>query len=424
MNSKILKRTGNKLTLEVEVLLDPNSMLNSEEQIQLALNEAGMLATQTALSQFDTDGSAIEINGIKYTSKGSLKKKYETSYGIIETPRYVYQNSKGGQTYCPLEDHARILQNSTPHFARQLSSKYSEMSARSVQKDLKDNHARKISVDYIQKVSSQVGDIIEATKTDWTYDLPSQTADTKLISLGRDGTTMPVRKEGYRETMNGTITFHSESGERLHTIYFANAPQYGKAKFDAAFDDEIAKVKSLFPTAKYIGLADGAKENWTYLEQHVDVSILDYWHACEYLTKASKAFSRSKLEQEAWAKKARKKLKNNKTGAKGLLKQMRQQRKQKRLSKAAIEGLDIAITYFKNHLHQMQYSEYEDKNYPIGSGITEAACKVIVKQRTNQSGMRWVIPKAQKVLDIRALHRTQDRWRQFWNKIDKCGIQA
>jgi len=336
----------------------------------------------------------------------------------------VYQNNKGGSTHCPLEKSARIIHNSTPHFARQLSSKYSEMSALSVQKDLKNNHARPISVDYIQKVSARLGDIIEEKKPVWNYTLPPETVGTKIVSIGRDGTTMPIRKEGYRETMNGTISFHSQSGERLHTIYLANAPEYGKSKFDAAFDVEIAQVKQLFPQANFIGLADGAKDNWTYLENHVDVSILDYWHACEYLTKASKAFSRSKSEQTAWAKKARKKLKNNKTGPKVLLKEMKQQRQQTNLSKTAKEGLDKAITYFKNHLHQMQYREYQDKEYPIGSGVTEAACKVIVKQRTNQSGMRWLIPKAQKVLNIRALHRTSGRWNQFWGKIDKCGVAA
>jgi len=57
----------------VEILLDPTSMLNSEQQIQQALNSAGILATQTALSQFDSNGSAIELNDEKYTSKGKKK---------------------------------------------------------------------------------------------------------------------------------------------------------------------------------------------------------------------------------------------------------------------------------------------------------------------------------------------------------------
>jgi len=177
------------------------------------------------------------------------------------------------------------------------------------------------------------------------------------------------------------------------------------------------------PQAVYLGLADGAKENWTYLEDYVDTCILDYWHACEYLTKASKAFSRYKKEQTAWAKKARKTLKNNKKGAKIILRSIKKFR-DNNLSKNASEGLEKAITYFTNHHHQMNYKDYQQANYPIGSGVTEAACKLIVKQRTNQSGMRWKINNAQKVLNIRALHRTKGRWKQFWDKVDKLGIAA
>ncbi len=423
MESKIIKKDGNRLTLEVQILLDPNSMLNSEEQIQKALNEVGVLATQTALSQFDTDGSSIELEGKKYTSKGK-KKVYENSYGPVSVYRHVYQSSQGGSTYVPLEEDARIIRNATPHFARQLSSKYAEVSAQSVQKDLKNNHGRKISVDYIQKISNEVGEVVEVKKRSWTYSLPAQTLDTQIISIGRDGAMMPIRSQGYRETMSGTIGFYNAEGERLHTIYLAQAPEYGKADFNAHFTREIEQVKTLFPNATYIGLADGAKENWTYLEEHVDKCILDYWHACEYLTKASKAFSRSKSEQTQWAANARKQLKKNKTGPKALLRQMNKQSREAKLSKAARKELDKAITYFKNHVHQMSYKESKAQNYPIGSGVTEAACKVIVKQRTNQSGMRWTIPKSQNVLNIRTLHRTEGRWQQFWRKIDAYGVAA
>jgi hypothetical protein len=37
----------------------------------------------------------------------------------------------------------------------------------------------------------------------------------------------------------------------------------------------------------------------------------------------------------------------------------------------------------------MDYAEHVAANHPIGSGVTEAACKTIVKQRLGQSGMRW-----------------------------------
>ena len=60
MASKIIKKDGKKITLQIEIELDPNSMLNSEEQIAKALNDAGIKATKEALEQFDTNGSPIK----------------------------------------------------------------------------------------------------------------------------------------------------------------------------------------------------------------------------------------------------------------------------------------------------------------------------------------------------------------------------
>lgn len=74
MASKITKKDGKKITLQIEIELDPTSMLNSEEQIAKALNKAGIKATQEALEQFDTDGRPIDIGGDQLTSKGQEKK--------------------------------------------------------------------------------------------------------------------------------------------------------------------------------------------------------------------------------------------------------------------------------------------------------------------------------------------------------------
>ena len=83
--------------------------------------------------------------------------------------------------------------------------------------------------------------------------------------------------EGYRETMCGTISFYNSGGDRLHTIYSACAPEYGKKTYDEVLDLEIAAVKTAFPRVKYLGLADGAKDNWIYLQRHATVHILDFF---------------------------------------------------------------------------------------------------------------------------------------------------
>lgn len=298
------------------------------------------------------------------------------------------------------------------------------MSARKVQRDFSENHARKLSRDYIQNLGQSVGELIEKEEAGVNYTIPIQPSDIECVSIGRDGTTMHIIEDGYRETMNGTISFYNGEGDRLHTIYLAQAPEYGKVSFDARFTKEIEKVKFLLRHKKvsYVGLADGAKDNWFYLDPHTDESILDYWHVCEYLTKASEAASKSAYERKQWLEQARNDLLNKKGGAKYLLDQMKRFRRKQKLSKKAKGSLERAITYFTNHKHQMDYPYYQNNNYPIGSGVTEAACKVIVKERCCQSGMKWKISGAQKTLTIRALHHTDGRWSQFWDHFNYHGF--
>ena len=61
----------------------------------------------------------------------------------------------------------------------------------------------------------------------------------------------------------------------------------------------------------------------------------------------------------------------------------------KKVSKAKVGKLNSAITYFTNHEHQMNYVQYLKDALPIGSGVTEAACKTLIKQRLCCSGMKW-----------------------------------
>lgn len=74
MSVEIVKKENNKYLLQVEIELDPTSMLSSEEQIQSAVNKLGMNATELAMKQFDATGKPILNEGVKMSSKGKVKK--------------------------------------------------------------------------------------------------------------------------------------------------------------------------------------------------------------------------------------------------------------------------------------------------------------------------------------------------------------
>ena len=64
----------------------------------------------------------------------------------------------------------------------------------------------------------------------------------------------------------------------------------------------------------------------------------------------------------------------------------------------------------------MQYATYAEKGWPIGSGVIEAACKSVVKQRMCRSGQRWSIKGGQAILNLRSIAKS-DRWNSFWNEF-------
>jgi hypothetical protein len=70
----------------------------------------------------------------------------------------------------------------------------------------------------------------------------------------------------------------------------------------------------------------------------------------------------------------------------------------------------------------MDYASYLAKNLPIESGVTEAACKRLVKQRLCCSGMKWKEKGAAIILSLRSLVITWGRWDQFWEKINQYGL--
>jgi hypothetical protein len=423
MDVTITARTLTSFTLQVEVPYN-DSMLGFEETLQERLNEAGVVATAEGLKQFDTDGAPITVGATKLTSKGPVEKDYQTPYGVATLARHVYQSNQGGATFCPLDRDARIVVSSTPRFAKVLSHKYAESSSPRVQVDLEENHGRSVSRCLIQDVADAVAAAVLVKEEDWSYALPRFEEPPAAVAVSLDGTCLLMGADGWRETMVGTLSFYDREGERQHTVYLAATPEYGKAKFLGHLEEEIARAKAKCPDARYVGIADGAKGNWEFLGRHTDVQVTDFWHAAEYLGKAAVVLYRGHPQtRKAWLDEACHRLKHESGGAVWVLKRLRTLARERPWAKGH-EDVQAAITYVANQsgAGRMDYASRVAAHEPIGSGVTEAACKVIVKQRLCGSGMKWTEEGAAVVLSLRALSHTPERWGQFWSKVDRWGF--
>ena len=329
---------------------------------------------------------------------------------------------RAGRHECPLERSARIVTSATPRFAMQLAHKYGEQSAIRVREDLRLNHNRVIAKAYVQTVADAVAAVAMVKEEQWSYQVPELEADVTTIGIGIDGTCLLMCKDGWREAMVGTISLYAQTGERLHTTYIGATPEYGKKTFFKRMETEIAKVSAAFPTALKVGVADGAKINWSFLTKHTARQILDFYHAAEYLTNVADAqFARDSRGRKQWLDDACTRLKHDPNGPQVLMEQM-----QGFLSGHLPPGergkIKAALTYFQNQQQLMKYAQHLEQNLPLGSGVTEAACKTIVKQRLCCSGMKWKEAGAAVVLSLRTLSHSIGRWEQFWSKIDQYGF--
>ena len=199
--------------------------------------------------------------------------------------RHVYQSSLGGTTYVPADRRARIVSKATPRLAKIIGYQYAQSSSKDVIACMKLSHDLDLNVSYVQDLSSSLSSICTQKQDKWTYAIPEHiVSQTASIALSRDGTTTRIKSEGYRETMCGSLSCYNLEGQRIYSVYIGNGPQHKKHTFNAHFTHEINQIKAIFPDVKYIGLADGAPDGWTYFESKTDVQILDFFHAAGYLS--------------------------------------------------------------------------------------------------------------------------------------------
>ena len=410
-----------RITIEVDF---SRSMLEMENEIQDALNQAGQVLTAGALEHLDTDGSPIRLGSLQLTTKGKTGKDYETPYGKVTVNRYVYQTKDGGKIFCPLDYGARIIGTSTPRFANIISYKFSNSSVSGVSKDLLVGNRRVISNDFVFEISALVANIITEKDSVWNYEMPRFDEEPATIGLSLDGTCVNIRQDGWRQVMVGTLSLYDNKGERLFTQYLGESPENGKERFYNRFSKAVEEMRHRFSEAQVVGVADGAKDNWSYLSKFTNELCLDFYHASEYVFRVSKAAFSDESERKTWVESRLHDLKHTQNFAQVLIAEMQEMRSEWKLSSNSKDEIKSCQTYFENNKERMPYSETLSKKFPIGSGVVEAGCKVLVKERLCGSGMRWSLDGCHDILQLRSLAITDGRWDPFWKKVDRFGIAA
>jgi hypothetical protein len=199
-------------------------------------------------------------------------------------------------------------------------------------------------------------------------------------------------------------------------------PDKGQSHYLVDFDlDRLAAqmrraaiALGLGAAGQLIAITDAGNGIEAALRRHFDdemLCILDWYHASEHLHGYAKCLHAHDAARAAlWAKQAKDVLYEQ--GGTALLAYLR---KQEAPADALVaDELRKLIGYFEQTEHRTDYPSYRKHGYDVGSGPTEAACK-IVGARLKQSGMRWAERGAAEVAPLRALYESgTEVWDAFW----------
>lgn len=170
------------------------------------------------------------------------------------------------------------------------------------------------------------------------------------------------------------------------------------------------------PGQKLVNLSDGQHSLETDRQKYLPldnntVDVLDLMHVIPRLWQAAHLFHKEGSDKATEFVRHRL-LQVLQGKAKPVITDLRRLGSRKQLQGTKKKKLKLLTTFLETNLHRTQYDEYLAAGYPIATGVIEGACRHIVKDRMERTGMRWKIPGAQAVLELRTIHTNGD-WESF-----------
>jgi hypothetical protein len=427
-----------------------------ERRVQELANAWGRVQIARAMKRADTDAPEVDIDGRRWGNRRLHPGEYHTVFGSVTVERSVFQQSGRGRVAIPMDLRLGIVEGKyTPRMARiatraialmpeeEAAQFLAEVGTATLSNSTLGRLPRAIAARYERnrpmiEAAVRARDVIpqEAVTVQAGIDgvmVPqdgehAQPRGRKTTSpepprheqrYGPTGSEEPRAQDGtlgraWHEASVGTLAYFDADGERLRTIYLARMPEPHKATLVGELEVELTSVLQERPDLNVVFASDGAEPQWSALDAiesrlpanrtgHT-MKLVDAFHVAEYVQKAANAIEGvgtgdAKVLAATW----RETIKEKQDGAKSVVRSMRARLPSVHGTTASAD-LKSAITYIdrQRDLGRMEYVEAQKRNYPIGTGVTEAAGKTIVAVRMKRAGARFSQHGGQTVMLFRA----------------------
>lgn len=431
--------------------LTPPSAQRMIEHVRALVRKIGVRTLEQFFESYDVEDSTIKIGGELHRFKYKSHRDFLTSLGKIRVGRCVYQKDSGGKAVAPLD---RMWNMEREYLSAEMKEGVLYSSAHNTPEEtsriLNKFGIANVPASTIKKVIAQVGSDIEAQKEQiiqQIYEQESMPQDSAIMVCSLDGVNVLLNQKGkrkgrprekphacnddltasnYKNAMCGSVSMYNIEyqedkdglqANRLHSRYVARMPEHRYETFKKEFEKEVEHGLNSNPKAKilvvdaHLSIQGYIKDNPLLEDFHC---LIDFYHACEHLSKLSEIiFGKRSGKAQKWYDKKREILRNSPGGVDKLIHSAKYYIRSTLTKKTRIERALKELKYFTKHRKMMQYHSFVDKGWPIGSGVVEAACKSIVKQRMCRSGQRWSTKGGQNILELRTYVKSK-RWESFY----------
>ncbi len=433
-----------QLRTQVEELLQhfaagpptPAAAYALEKDLRAALDAAGRALLGAALQSCEPaarDQAAPQVRHHKQTYRRNQRTPaaVATSFGPVTLWSWLYLCTEDGEPGLhPL--HVRLgigAGAATPLLAERVARAAVEHTQAEVRAWLRREHGLSWSNDRLRGVLRDVrrglAPSVPALQRERVVGWLAQAEAARgrhrpVLAVGRDGIMLPMRGGGYEEGSTATVSVYDRRRRRLGTVYLGQMPQAKQAALTAALTALVQGVLRAYagpvPRLAYITDKGSAPEEFyrrvlrpmTHPRDGQPLAwewVLGFYHVCGYVGQMAEAlFGAGAAAGARWFAKMRRWLRERRQGAAQVVRSAMQLLDRRRMSKAERSAFWKAYRYLRRHRRWMAYAGYRRRGLPIGSGVTEAACKTVFTQRFKRSGMRWGHASGQVILDLRVAY--------------------
>ena len=419
----------------LEQELTPTALYDFERALQELLQRLGRTTLEWTLNQLESKElpTHVCLDRASYRLRPkSPRRNLDSLFGPVRLWRYRYEATTPGEpSRFPLEERLGIeAGRATPALAERAAGWLVGQTQAQVRAILRRDHGVNWSVQTLRQVTQSMSrgmaehrEAAQIAKLQtWLQQAEAAGGPHRpVLSVGRDGVMVPVRGEAdYREAAAGTVSVIDGHGQRQGTVYLGRMPEPGQKTLSRQMTSLITGLlgvlAGVLPRLHYV--SDGGHEPTRYFQQvlrklvdprHVGrllrwTRVIDFYHACGYITKMAEALY-GLVPVIGWARKMRHWLRDKRNGVFRVLHSAAalRARSRRRWTRAECKAYKDGYGYLRKRRRFMDYAAYRRRGLPIGSGITEAACKIVFTQRLKQSGMTWEIDGGQVIVDLRTI---------------------